>query len=98
MTSKSLKTTTAILAALSLLQPLPALTQSSPVGNDGAIAGQVPQLVAGDSRSFEEICAEAMILDALACDLHIQKLLAAAGSVSAPRASWAQQAPCPTPP
>lgn len=75
MTSKSLKTTTAIFAALSLMQPLPALTQSS-----------------ADVRSFEEICAEAMIADALACELHIKELQLAAEAEAQAAADAAAQA------
>jgi flagellar motor protein MotB len=77
MTSKSLKTNTAIFAALSLLQPLPAMTQSTLTG-EGTIAGQVLGFDSNDPRTFEEICADAMILDALACELHIKELQAEA--------------------
>lgn len=75
MTSKSLKTTTAIIAALSLMQPLPALTQSS-----------------ADVRSFEEICAEAMIADALACELYVKELQIAAEAEAQAAADAAAQA------
>lgn len=75
MTSKSLRTTTAIFAALSLMQPLPALTQSST-----------------EIRSFEEICAEAMVADALACELHIKELQIAAEAEAQATADAAAQA------
>ncbi|SMH46821.1 OmpA family protein [Maritimibacter sp. HL-12] len=75
MTSRSLRTTTAIFAALSLLQPLPAQTQSS-----------------ADVRSFEEICAEAMIADALACELHIKELQIAAEAEAQAAVDAAEQA------
>lgn len=85
MTSRSLKATTAILAALSLLQPLPALTQSSSAvdaGENGATAGQGNRIDQIDIRTFEEICAEAMMADARACELHIRELLVAAEAES----------------
>jgi outer membrane protein OmpA-like peptidoglycan-associated protein len=71
MTGNSLKSTTAIVIALSLLQPYPALAQSN--SDAQAAEGAPPQ-------SREEICAEAQILDALTCDLHIAELEAGDGA------------------
>jgi outer membrane protein OmpA-like peptidoglycan-associated protein len=57
---------------MSLLQPFPTLAQSRPDGGGGASAenrnGQA------DPRTPEEVCAEAMIFDTLACELHILSL------------------------
>ena len=96
MTSRSLKATTAAAAVLSLLQPLPALTQSGS-GNgakaNASATGQLKRLENADARSFEEICAEAMILDPAACELHIQTLLAdAEAEVAADSAAQAATA------
>jgi outer membrane protein OmpA-like peptidoglycan-associated protein len=77
MTSRSLKATTATVAVLSLLQPLPALTQTSSgagAGVNASATGPLNRLGNADTRSFEEICAEAMIVDPDACELHIQAL------------------------
>lgn len=68
MIARSGKTSTAILAVLSLMQPLPARAQVPP-GADEAGA-----LTASGGRSFMEICAEAMIADAPACELHVLAL------------------------
>lgn len=80
MTRKSLKSTTAILTAMSLLQPLPSLAQSSPeasVIDGGTQTGAQPPL-----RTPEEICAEAKIVEELECDLYILKREAAASDAA----------------
>ncbi len=73
MTANSLKSTTAILVAMSLLQPLPALAQSG----SGATAGNAGGGLL-NSRTPEEICSEAGIFDETACELFILDLEAAA--------------------
>ena len=73
MTANSLKSTTAILVAMSLLQPWPALAQSG----SGATAGNAGGGLL-NSRTPEEICSEAGIFDETACELFILDLEAAA--------------------
>lgn len=84
MTSTPLKTTTAILTALSLMQPTPGLTQSRPgVNADEAGLGRGKSSRndrANKTRSIEEICAEAGISDTPACELHVQSLQAEAAA------------------
>lgn len=74
MTAVSLRSSTAVIVVLSLLQPLPMLAQSPsrPEGGGGASAENRNRQA--DRRTPEEICAEAMIFDALACELHILSL------------------------
>lgn len=83
MLSKSLRTTTALLAVLSLMQPFQALAQPLPRANGNASEnGAMPDPGTGNAHarmlSFEEICADAMITDAGACELHLKELLAVA--------------------
>ncbi|MGY6633188.1 MAG: hypothetical protein ACXIU8_05530 [Alkalilacustris sp.] len=74
MTAVSLRSSTAVIVVLSLLQPLPTLAQS-PTHPDGVGGASAEDRNRGaDRRMSEEICAEAMILDALACELHILSL------------------------
>jgi hypothetical protein len=74
MTAVSLRSSTAVIVVLSLLQPLPTLAQSParPDGVGGASAENRNRQA--DRRTSEEICAEAMIFDAIACELHILSL------------------------
>jgi outer membrane protein OmpA-like peptidoglycan-associated protein len=95
MTSKSLRTTTAIFAALSLMQPLPALAQSAPGANSGQkglTTAQGKRINRANSRSFEEICAEAKILDARACELRVRELLEVAKADAEAAAQFATEA------
>lgn len=83
MSAKTLRTTTAILAAFSLLQPLPAMTQSaSENGPSETEALQGWEKLIGDVplRSFEELCADAKILEAEACEAHVLALQAEAAA------------------
>ncbi|MGX0974382.1 outer membrane protein OmpA-like peptidoglycan-associated protein [Roseovarius sp. MBR-51] len=82
MTGSSLKSTTAIVIALSLLQPYPVVAQSS---SDAQAAQEIP------IQTPEEICAEAQILDELTCDLHIAELKATAASESEAQAAVEEQ-------
>jgi hypothetical protein len=69
-----------------LLQPAPLLAQSSPgarANEAGTQRGARPQAGQVNARTPEEICAEAEIFDAVACQLHIQKLEAAAAADAA---------------
>lgn len=79
MNTTSLRSTTAILVALSLVQPLPAMAQSG-VQDDRVTVGSGHRKQDTDTRTNEEICAEAGIADALACELHILQVLAATGA------------------
>ena len=93
MPSKSLKATTAILAALSLMQPVPALTQSQTgAGESGAPTGLGIQIDGEGIRSSEEICAEAMIADSQVCELHILALQALAEAQGAAEAATLAEA------
>lgn len=81
MTSKSRKTTTAMLAVLSLMQPVPASTQVLKGANDnenGAMSDRKERRDRVEARSFEEICAEAMIAGPRACAALIRDLKAKA--------------------
>lgn len=74
MTSRSLKATTAVLAAMSLLQPLPAMTQSITGTINSATGARLGwDTPIGDTtlRAFEDQCADANILEAVACELFI---------------------------
>ena len=80
MTRKALKSTTAILTAMSLLQPLPSLAQSNPdvsVSDADTQTNKQPPL-----PTRQEICAEAKITEELECDLHILELEAAGGDAA----------------
>ena len=75
MTATMLRSSTAVFVALSLMQPLPMLAQSpSPPDGAGVMPGPESRNGHADSDLLEEICAEAMIFDALACELHILSL------------------------
>ncbi len=81
MPVKSFRTATAIIAALSLMPPLPALAQSTPGADareNGVPTAKGKRIDKDKILSFEKLCAEAMLSDARACELHIQELLAAA--------------------
>ncbi len=81
MTRRPLKSTTAILAALSLLQPLPSFAQSSSdVSANDAVAQTGEQT---PLRTPEEICAEVNITEELECSLHILELEAATADAEA---------------
>ncbi|WP_417586432.1 OmpA family protein [Pararhodobacter oceanensis] len=71
MNSASLRSTTAMLVALSMMQPLPALAQSAAAKERATAAAGFKQ---DTPRSNDEVCAESGIIDALACELHIQQL------------------------
>ncbi|KPP85868.1 MAG: putative outer membrane protein [Rhodobacteraceae bacterium HLUCCO07] len=83
MKQNSLRSTTAIVVVLSLIQPVPVLAQpgqgqqSSEVGDQRGM-GWFRQQAA--SRPPEEICAEAGISDAQECEIFIEKLEAAVES------------------
>ncbi|MCC6008221.1 MAG: OmpA family protein [Rhodobacteraceae bacterium] len=71
MTAVSLRSSTAVIIAVSLMQPLPALAQlASPPERAGGASSENRNGRA-DRRTPEETCAEAMVFDALACELHL---------------------------
>ncbi|SEO14707.1 OmpA family protein [Salinihabitans flavidus] len=81
MNTTSLRSTTAIIVALSMLQPVSAMAQSG----SGTIANEARAKQDGqrsdrsaNSLTLEEICAQAGILKELECELHILELKAAA--------------------
>ena len=80
MKQNSLRSTTAIVVVLSLIQPVPVLAQSGQGQQSSEVGDQrgmrwLNQLAA--SRAPEEICAEAGISDGQACGLFIEELEAA---------------------
>ncbi|NCQ24159.1 MAG: hypothetical protein COW54_00735 [Rhodobacteraceae bacterium CG17_big_fil_post_rev_8_21_14_2_50_63_15] len=84
MNRKAFKSTTSFLIAISLLQPLPSLAQSSPDASVNDVGNQTEE--PPSLRAPEEVCAEAKILDELECGLHIMNLeaVAAASATVAP--------------
>ncbi|KAA0920691.1 OmpA family protein [Aquicoccus porphyridii] len=83
MKQNSLRSTTAIVVVLSLIQPVPVLAQSGQGQQSSEVGDQrgmrwLNQMAA--SRAPEEICAEAGITDGQACGLFIEELEAAAES------------------
>lgn len=85
MNTRALRSTTAILVALSLMQPFAAMAQLATVSGEGIVSGFGLHKQSTDTRPTEDICAEAGISDALACELHIQEqqaLIGTEGSVT----------------
>ena len=86
MNPASLRSTTAILVVLALVQPLPAFAQSASAFSSKPAPRQAHQNNRADRRTPEEVCAEAMITDAAACEQYIQQLQATPDDPSAAEA------------